>query len=196
MANKDFATRRREFLHRQKQLADVISGRQRPISLSNQMRFLAEQHLENIARNSTASPEKRRLMMTHFSKYVKQIPLYLEKKQATKAKQSEKLKQPKGAIKLAKKLKAKKKRLMKITKERRKTAKKSTTATDTLPNVDPVKLAKVLKERKARLKRVAEKRKAKKAITAVAPLPVTPLNEEEEKASSPTPTKVLRSRTI
>ena len=58
MANKDFATRRREFLHRQKQLADVISGRHRPIPLSNPMRFLAEQHLENIARNSTASPGK------------------------------------------------------------------------------------------------------------------------------------------
>ena len=118
MANKEFATRRREFLHRQKQLADIISGRQRPIPLSNPMRFLAEQHLENIARNSTASPEKRRLMMTHLSKYVKQIPLYLEKKQTTKATQSEKLsKQPKGAIKLAKKLKTKKKRLMKIAKE-------------------------------------------------------------------------------
>ena len=48
---------------------------------------------------------------------------------------------------------------MKITKERRNTAKKSTTATDTLPNVDPEKLAKILKERKAGLKRVAEKQK-------------------------------------
>ena len=172
-----------EILHRQKQLADIISGKQRPIPLSNPMCFLAEQHLENIARNSTPSPEKRRLMMTHLSKYVKQIPLYLKKKQTTKATQSEKLlKQPKGAIKLAKKIKAKKKRLMKITKERRKTAKKSTTATDTLPNVDPVKLAKILKERKERLKRVAEKRKVKKATTAVAPLPVTPLKEEEEKS--------------
>ena len=63
-----------------KQLNEVLSGKQRSIPLSNPMRFLAQEFANNIANNSTASPERCQLLFTHLSKYINKISLYLSRK--------------------------------------------------------------------------------------------------------------------
>ena len=89
MPKGDYESKKRENLRRHKQLNEVISGKQRNIPLSNPMRFLAQKFANDIANDSTASPEKRRLLFTHLSKYVNQIPLYLSRQQISTSSQTE-----------------------------------------------------------------------------------------------------------
>ena len=51
------------------------------------MRFLAQKFANDIANDSTASSEKRRLLFAHLSKYVNQIPLYLSRQQISTSSQ-------------------------------------------------------------------------------------------------------------
>ena len=43
------------------------------------MRLFAQDFVDGITNDSTVSPEKRQLLHAHFSKYVHQIPLYLQR---------------------------------------------------------------------------------------------------------------------
>ena len=85
----DYETKKQTYLRMQKQLDEVISGKQNKVPLSNPMRLLAEDFIDDIARDSTVSPEKRKLLHTHLSKYVQQILLYLTKKNKSKGVQYE-----------------------------------------------------------------------------------------------------------
>ena len=57
MPRGDYESKKQENLRRHKQLNEVISGKQRSIPLSNPMRFLAQEFANDIANDSTASPE-------------------------------------------------------------------------------------------------------------------------------------------
>ena len=52
------------------------------------MRFLAQSFIDRIANDSTASHERCKLLYTHLSKYVNQIPLYLKKTLNSKSSQT------------------------------------------------------------------------------------------------------------
>ena len=81
LPNGDYETRKQANLRMHKQLNEVISGKQNQIPLSNPMRLLEQDFIDDIANDSTVSPKKRKLLHTHLAKYVQQIPLYLKKKQ-------------------------------------------------------------------------------------------------------------------
>ena len=61
-----------------KQLDEVVSGKYKPKKLSNPVRFLAQKYVDNIARESTLAPEKRRLLHTHLYQFTKKIPWYMK----------------------------------------------------------------------------------------------------------------------
>ena len=81
LPNGDYEMKKQANLCMHKQLNEVISGKQNKIPLSNPMRLLAQDFIDDIANDSTVSPEKRKLLHTHLAKYLQQIPLYLKKKQ-------------------------------------------------------------------------------------------------------------------
>ena len=58
----------------------MLSGRQAPIPLSNPMRFFTQKYINKIARDSSISKEKRRLLFRHLTHYVNKIPLYLKRR--------------------------------------------------------------------------------------------------------------------
>ena len=66
----------------QQQLDKVISGKQNKVPL-------AQDFINDIARDSTVFLEKRKLLHTHLSKYVQQIPLHLKKEDKSKGVQYE-----------------------------------------------------------------------------------------------------------
>ena len=61
-----------------KQLDEVVSGKYKPKKLSNTVRFLAQKYVDDIARESTLAPEKRRLLHTHLYQFTKKIPWYMK----------------------------------------------------------------------------------------------------------------------
>ena len=75
----DQELRRNENSQRGKQLADVLSGKQGQIPLSNLIWFLTQKYINNIANDATMSKEKRSMMTRHLSYYADKIPLYLRK---------------------------------------------------------------------------------------------------------------------
>ena len=75
----DYETKKQANLQMQKQLNEVVSGKQKQSLLSNPMKLLAQDFIDGIANHSTVSPEKRWLLHTHLSKYVHQISLYLQR---------------------------------------------------------------------------------------------------------------------
>ena len=46
--------------------------------LLNPVRFLAQKYVDNITRESTLAPEKRRLLHTHLYQFTKKIPWYMK----------------------------------------------------------------------------------------------------------------------
>ena len=87
----DYNAKRQTSIQMSKQLNSIISGKQLPIPLSNPIRFLAQDFVDGIAKDSSVSPEKRCLFYTHLSQYIKKISLYLKKRQATTSTQYEAL---------------------------------------------------------------------------------------------------------
>ena len=85
----DYETKKQTNLGMQKQLDEVISGKQNKVPLSNPMQLFVQDFIDDIARDSTVSPEKCKLLHTHLSKYAQQIPLYLKKKNKSKGVQCE-----------------------------------------------------------------------------------------------------------
>ena len=70
LPNGDYEVKKQANLRMHKQLNEVISGKQNKIPLSNPMRLLAQDFIDDIANDSTVSPEKRKLLHTHLAKYV------------------------------------------------------------------------------------------------------------------------------
>ena len=66
--------RQRLNLQRTKQLDNVVSGKQKPIKLSNPICFLAQQYVDSIVNESSMSPEKRRLLYPYLHQFAKHIP--------------------------------------------------------------------------------------------------------------------------
>ena len=62
-----------EKTYKDKQLNEVLSGKQRSIPLSNPMQFLAQEFANDIANDSAASPERCQLLFMHLSKYINNI---------------------------------------------------------------------------------------------------------------------------
>ena len=60
----DYETKKQTNLQMQQQLDEVISGKQNKVPLSNPMRPLAQDFINDIARDSTVFLEKRKLLHT------------------------------------------------------------------------------------------------------------------------------------
>ena len=74
----DYETKKQANLQMHKQLNEVVSGKQKPSLLSNPMRLFAQDFIDGIANNSTVPPKKGQLLHAHLSKYIHQIPLYMQ----------------------------------------------------------------------------------------------------------------------
>ena len=72
-----------------KQLNEVVSGKQKQSLLSSPMRLFAQDFIDGRANDLTVSPERTLLLHAHLSKYVHQIPLYLQKRINSKSMQYE-----------------------------------------------------------------------------------------------------------
>ena len=57
-----------------KQLDEVVSGKYKLKKLLNPVRFFAQKYVDDIARESTLAPEKRRLLHTHLYQVMKKYP--------------------------------------------------------------------------------------------------------------------------
>ena len=61
----------------QRQLDDVISGRQRRIKLSNPIYFFTRCYLNHLVKDSSLSSSKHQLLYHHLNNYAKHLPVYI-----------------------------------------------------------------------------------------------------------------------
>ena len=70
--------RQRLNLQMTKQLDNVVSGKQKPVKLSNPICFLAQEYVDSIVNELSMSPKKRRLLYAHLHQFAKHIPWYMK----------------------------------------------------------------------------------------------------------------------
>ena len=63
----------------QRQLDDVVSGRQRRIKLSNPIYFFTRRYLDRLVKDSSLSLSKRQLLYHHLNNYAKRLPVYINR---------------------------------------------------------------------------------------------------------------------
>ena len=87
LPNCDYETKKQANLRMHKQLNVVVSGKQKQSFQS--YKALCSRFTDGITINSSVSPEKGQLLHAHLSKYVHQIPLYLQRQIDSKSMQYE-----------------------------------------------------------------------------------------------------------
>ena len=70
--------RQRLNLQMTRQLDNVVSGKQKPVKLSNPIHFLAQENVNSIVNESSMSPERRHLLYAHLQQFAKHIPWYMK----------------------------------------------------------------------------------------------------------------------
>ena len=63
----------------QRQLDDVVSGRQRCIRLTNPIYFFTRRYLDRLVKDSSLSLSKRQLLYHHLNNYAKRLPVYINR---------------------------------------------------------------------------------------------------------------------
>ena len=63
----------------QRQLDDVVSGRQRRIKLSNPIYFFTRCYLDHLVKDSSLSSSKHQLLYHHLNNYAKHLPVYINR---------------------------------------------------------------------------------------------------------------------
>ena len=63
----------------QRQLQDVVSGRQKRVKLSNPLYFFTQRYLNRLVKDSSVSKNKRQLLYHHLYNYAKNLPVYINR---------------------------------------------------------------------------------------------------------------------